>query len=61
MNIPENYILASDAEREYGLYAGAIRQAIFRKRIKENECTKIAGRWFVSRSAVERVYKKRRT
>ena len=61
MNIPENYILASDAEREYGLYAGAIRQAIFRKRIKENECIKVAGRWFVSRSAVERVYKKRRT
>jgi hypothetical protein len=59
MQIPENYILASDAEREYGLYAGAVRQAIFRKRIKENECIKIAGRWFVSRSAVERVYKKR--
>jgi len=58
MNIPENYILASTAEKEYGLYAGAVRQAIFRKRIKENECIKIAGRWFVSRSAVERVYKR---
>lgn len=56
--IPYNYIAAGDAEREYGLYAGAIRQSIFRGRIKDEERVKIAGRWFVSREAVERLFKK---
>lgn len=59
MQIPENYILAADAEREYGLYAGAIRQHITRlKTINQDECMKVAGAWFVSRNAVERIIKK---
>jgi len=57
--IPENYIPSSTAEKEYGLYSGAIRKDIQRKRIKEEECVKIAGIWFVDRAAVERVYGKK--
>ncbi len=57
MQIPENFILAANAEREYGLYAGAIRQDITRlKRIKPDECAKVAGAWFVDRAAVERIH-----
>ena len=58
--IPNDYILASDAEREYGLYAGAIRQAIHRKRIKPEECVKLGGIWFVDRRAIERLWKTKR-
>ena len=55
--IPKNYILSVDAEREYRLYKGAIRQAIFKGRIGKDECIKIANAWFVDRAAVERAFK----
>lgn len=57
--IPEtgDFISSSLAEKEYGLYPGAIRQAIFKGRIKKSECMKIANAWFVDRAAVERAFK----
>ena len=55
--IPESYMLSTDAEKKYGLYAGAIRQAIFKGRIGKDECIKIANAWFVDRAAVERAFK----
>lgn len=58
MLIPKGFIQASKAEKEYGIYQGALRQDITRlRRIKASECVKVAGSWFVSRKAVERIYK----
>jgi hypothetical protein len=56
---PLNEVLtAKEAEQLYGLKPGTVRRACWEKRI---EARKSSGTWLVTRSEMERKYKKERT